>query len=455
MRIQLNLKLLKQEIKQTAYLAIPISIGQLGHVLTGVADYTMLGHTNPTEMAGATFATSIFFPFMILGLGFALGLTPLVAQNNGSKSLSKMSELFKTGFKINFFVGLVLFLFLLFLSTQLHILNQPPEVVEVCKKYFLLISISIIPIMLFSALKQFLEGLQNTLTPMIISLTGNVINVLLNYFLIFDHGSFGGLGIEGAGWATLIARSFMVILFLSFYCWKKRLRDILFSVLNNVFQFDHLKEILNIGLPISIYMFFEVTAFSAATFMMGWISEAHIAAHQAALSLASISFVVIMGVGNSGSIRTATYLGEQKIVGIKNVLFSVVIISLLLSTLSAFVFMFFNDELPFLFVNSNESEIIELASCLLLYAALFQFSDGLQVVFQGLLQGIGDVKIPSIIAASSYWFVGIPLGYLLTFYTSIGYSGIWIGLTVGLTFSAILQIKRYVYSFKKLLAKIP
>jgi MATE family multidrug resistance protein len=198
-------------------------------------------------------------------------------------------------------------------------------------------------------------------------------------------------------------------------------------------------------------MFFEVTAFSAATFMMGWISEAHIAAHQAALSLASISFVVLMGVGNSGSIRSATYLGEQKIVGIKNVLFSVVIISLLLSALSAFVFLFLNEDLPFLFVNANESEIVELTSCLLLYAALFQFSDGLQVVFQGLLQGIGDVKIPSIIAISSYWLIGIPLGYLLTFYTSFGYSGVWIGLTVGLTFSAIFQIIRYFYSFKRLL----
>ena len=450
--MQLKLKLLKQEIKKTAYLALPISIGQLGHVLTGVADYTMLGHTNPLEMAGATFATSVFFPFMILGLGFGLGLTPLVANSNGSGDSHKLRNLFKTGFKINFLIGLLLFSLLLLISSNLYLFYQPPEVIKVCKEYFILISISIIPIMIFSALKQFIEGLQNTITPMIISLLSNVLNVVLNYLLIFDHGSFGGLGIEGAGWATLISRSLMVIAFLGFYFWRSKLRTILFSVVKDIFHFGHLNEILNIGLPISIYMFFEVTAFSAATFMMGWISEAHIAAHQSALSLASISFVVIMGVGNSGSIRSATYVGEQKLNKVKNVLVSVVIISLILSTISAVVFLVFNSSLPFLFVNSNEVQIINFTSNLLLYAALFQFSDGLQVVFQGLLQGIGDVKIPSVMAVASYWLVGIPLGYILTFHTNVGYSGIWIGLSVGLTISAILQITRYRYSFKKLLA---
>ncbi len=449
--MRLNFKLLKQEIKKTAYLALPISIGQLGHVLTGVADYTMLGHTNPTEMAGATFSTSVFFPFMILGLGFALGLTPLVAKACGARDSIKLLNLFKTGFKINFLIGLVLFAILLFIGAHLNGFNQPPKVVEVCEKYFLLISISIIPIMLFSALKQFLEGLQNTITPMVISLVGNLLNVFLNYLLIFDHGSYGGLGIEGAGWATLIARSFMVIVFLGFYFWRISLRSILFSVFQDFFQFIHLRDILNIGLPISTYMFFEVTAFSAATFMMGWISEAHMAAHQAALSLASISFVVLMGVGNSGSIRSATYVGQRDVEKLKFVLLSVVVIALIISSLSAFLFLFFNTELPSLFVDSKEIEIVFFSSNLLIYAALFQFSDGLQVVFQGLLQGIGDVKIPSIIAVASYWVVGIPLGYLLAFHTSIGYSGIWIGLSVGLTISAIFQIIRYAYSLKKML----
>ena len=445
-------KLLTQEIKLTAILALPISLGQLGHVLTGVADYTMLGHTKPIDMAGATFATSVFFPIMILGLGFGLGLTPLAANSNGAKDGEKLKSLFRTSVKINLLLGLGMFGFLYWLSGHLEWFNQPKEVLEACRDYFLLISLSIIPIMIFQSLKTFLDGLKDTRTPMVISLLSNVLNVLLNYLLIFDHGSYGGMGIEGAGWATLISRVFMVVVFIGVYLWRKNLKPFIFASLNSILNFAHFKEIINIGIPISTYMFFEVTAFSAATFMMGWISEDHISAHQAALSLASISFVICMGVGNAGSIRTATYVGENNLDKIKGVAVSVVSISLLLSGLSAIVFLLFNENLPLIFVEAQEARILEYASVMLLYAALFQFSDGLQVIFQGLLQGIGDVKIPSLIAVASYWLIGLPMGYLLSFYTDVGYSGVWIGLTVGLTISAVLQILRYRYSFNKLLS---
>ena len=447
-----KLKLLRREIKLTALLALPISMGQLGHVLTGVADYTMLGHTEPLDMAGATFATSVFFPIMILGLGFGLGLTPLVANANGARDRDKLKTLFRTSLKLSLLLGLGLFAFLFWLSSHLDWFNQPDDVLEACRKYFMLISVSIIPIMIFQALKTFLEGLKDTLTPMIISLLSNALNVLLNYLFIFDHGSFGGMGIEGAGWATLISRVFMVVAFVGVYLWRKRLRTILAASLKQLSKFAHLKEILNIGLPISTYMFFEVTAFSAATFMMGWISDDHISAHQAALSLASISFVVCMGVGNAGSIRTATYVGEKRLRKIKGVVVSVVTISLILSSIAALIFLVFKDSLPLIFVDAQETQIVEFTSVMLLYAALFQFSDGLQVIFQGLLQGIGDVKIPSLIAIASYWAVGLPLGYWLAFHTSVGYSGVWIGLSVGLTISAILQISRYRYSFKRLVS---
>ena len=450
--MQSGYKSLSQEIKKTIVLALPICTGQLGNVLTSVADYTMLGHANPVEMAGATFATSVFFPFMIFGLGFGLGLTPLVANARGAKDFEKQKNLFVTSFKVNFLIGVLILCLLFWIGRHFNLFNQPDNVIDVCRKYFVLISLSIIPIMLFSTLKQYLEGLQNTLTPMIISLIGNVLNIILNYLLIFDHGGYGGLGIEGAGWATLFSRTFMFLTFFGYYLYFKKLRSVLISAFKNMTNFTLLKEITNISLPISVFMFFEVTAFSVATFIMGWVSEAHIAAHQAALSLASISFVIAMGVGNAGSIRSATYLGEGNLRKIGGVAKSVVTISLVLSTLFASIFLFFNDYLPLFFVDSDEKRIITLTSVLLLYAALFQFSDGLQVVFQGLLQGIGDVKIPSIIAAAAYWLIGLPLGYILTFYTNTGYTGVWIGLSVGLTFSAILQIARYKFSLRKLMS---
>lgn len=444
------MKLLTKEIKRTVQLALPIALGQLGHVITGVADYTMLGHLNPLAMAGATFATSVFFPIMILGLGFSLGITPLVAKANGARNQSKIAQLFGTGLKANLIIGIALFLVLLLLRENLVLFNQPPEVIAICKDYFLLISITIIQVMVFQALKQFVEGLQNTRTPMIISLIGNLVNIVLNVVFIFGWGSFEGMGIIGAGIATLIARSLMVVVFLIYFLRKPELRILLKNLQLKITVFPYLKEVLNIGLPISTYMFFEVAAFSAATFMMGWISDDHIVAHQAALSLVSISFVICLGIGNAGSIRTATLLGEKNIKGTINVVKAVVLLGLCLSVVFGSLFFIFNNQLPLIFVDSSQLTIIKYAAIMLVFGAIFQFSDSLQVIFQGLLQGIGDVKVPSAIAVGSYWVVGLPFGYYLAFHTSVGYSGIWIGLALGLTISAILQGFRFRYSFKKL-----
>ncbi len=440
-----------EEIKKTLLLALPIGIGQLGHVLTGVADYTMLGHHDSLEMASTTFATSVFFPIMILGLGFSLGLTPLVAKSNGAKDPLKVNQLFSTGLKLNFAIGIVLYLLLLLIAQYLFGFNQDPEVVEGCLTYFSIISISIIPLMIFQNFKQFVEALQDTLTPMYISLGCNVFNVILNYLLIFGVAGFPELGIVGAAISTLVSRVLMVVVFVFYFYTKKSKRILLVNALRTRIDFTFAKKIIEIGLPISIYMFFEVTAFSAATFMVGWISKDHLSGHQIALSLASMSFVVAMGVGNAGSIRTATYLGEQKIGKIKDVAVSVIFIVLSLSFLAALIFLVFKNQLPLIFVPSSETIIIKQASGMLVLAAIFQFSDGLQVALQGLLQGVGDVKIPSFIAVISYWGIGLPLGYWFAFNYGMSAQGIWVGLALGLTFSAVFQSLRYRHVLRKLI----
>lgn len=439
-----------EEIKKTFLLALPIGIGQLGHVLTGVADYTMLGHHDSLEMASTTFATSVFFPIMILGLGFSIGLTPLVAKANGANDPLKVNQLFSTGLKLNVALGVLLYLSLLLIGQYLFDFNQDPEVVEGCLTYFAIISISIIPLMIFQSFKQFVEALQDTITPMYISLGANVFNVILNYLLIFGVAGFPEMGIVGAAISTLASRVLMVIIFVLYFYAKQGNRALLISAIRTRIDFTFVKKILAIGLPISIYMFFEVTAFSAATFMVGWISKDHLSGHQIALSLASMSFVVAMGVGNAGSIRTATYLGKQQIGKIKDVAVSVIVIALSLSFVAALIFLIFKNQLPLIFVPSSETLIIEQAASMLVLAAIFQFSDGLQVVLQGLLQGVGDVKIPSFIAIISYWGIGLPLGYWFAFNYGMSAQGIWVGLAVGLTFSAILQALRYRYVLRQL-----
>lgn len=444
------MKLSIEEIKKTFLLALPIGIGQLGHVLTGVADYTMLGHHDSLEMASTTFATSVFFPIMILGLGFSIGLTPLVAKANGANEALKVKRLFSTGLKLNIVLGVLLYGALLLIGKSLFYFNQDPIIVEGCLTYFSIISISIIPLMIFQSFKQFVEALQDTVTPMYISLGCNVFNVVLNYLLIFGVAGLPELGIVGAAISTLASRCLMVFIFVIYFGLKKSTRELMMNAFKSRIEFKLMRDILAIGLPISVYMFFEVTAFSAATFMVGWISKDHLSGHQIALSLASMSFVVAMGVGSAGSIRSATYLGMKNFKKIKTVAVSVVLIALSLSFVAALIFLIFKDQLPLIFVPSRETIIIEQAASMLVLAAVFQFSDGLQVVFQGLLQGVGDVKIPSFIAIISYWAIGLPLGYWFAFNYGMSAQGIWVGLAIGLTFSAILQILRYRYVLKSL-----
>lgn len=444
------MKLSLSEIKPTILLALPIAIGQLGHVLTGVADYTMLGHHDSLEMAATTFATSVFFPIMILGLGMSIGLTPLVAKANGANEKEKTGKLFSTGIKLNGILGFILFGLLIFVAQLFDYFNQDPEVIEACLDYYLIISISIFPLMLFQGFKQYVEALQDTLTPMYISVFCNVFNIGLNYLLIFGELGFPEMGIIGAGISTLASRILMLLIFVVYFLYSKERRLLIQEVIKTKLNLKLSKEILNIGLPISVYMFFEVTAFSAATFMVGWISKDHLSGHQIALSLASMSFVISMGVGNAGSIRSATFLGKKNKEKIKSVATATILITLVLSLLAASFFLLLKDMLPLIFVPASETVIIAQASSMLILAAIFQFSDGLQVVFQGLLQGIGDVKLPSVIAILSYWAIGLPLGYCFAFQYGFSAQGIWVGLAIGLTFSAILQALRYKYSLKKL-----
>ncbi len=445
------MKLSFDEIKKTFLLALPIGIGQLGHVLTGIADYTMLGHHDSLEMASTTFATSVFFPIMILGMGISIGLTPIVAKANGAKETSKINKLFSTGLQLNTIIGIILYLGLLLLGENFSIFYQDPEVIEGCLTYFAITSISIIPIMISQSFKQFVEALQDTVTPMYISLGCNVVNVILNFFLIFGIAGFPEMGIVGAAISTLASRCLMVLIFSWYFYSKQNLRTLLMNTFKTKMDVALAKAILAIGLPISVYMFFEVTAFSAATFMVGWISKDHMSAHQIALSLASMSFVLAMGIGNAGSIMTATYIGEKRLDKIKGVAISVIIITLSLSLVTASIFLIFKDHLPLLFVPSHEELIITQAASMIILAAIFQFSDGLQVVFQGLLQGVGDVKVPSFIAVFSYWIIGLPLGYWCAFHYDMSAQGVWVGLAIGLTFSAILQILRYRHVLKQLL----
>lgn len=276
---------------------------------------------------------------------------------------------------------------------------------------------------------------------MIVVLLANIVNVFFNWVLIFGNLGFPALGLDGAGYATIFSRLFMAGA-LMFYV----LRSERFKVYGAYFNFKEfdlniIKRILRLGLPSGFQYFFEVGAFSFAVIMVGWLGTDQLAAHQIVISLASISFMASLGISTSGSIRVGNAVGRSDVNDTRRAGFSAVLLAASFMAFCGIIFVTFNQFLPTLYI--SDVNVISVASTLLIVAALFQISDGIQAVGIGILRGLTDVKIPTAITFFAYWILGLPIGYVLGFNYDLQVVGVWIGLLIGLTASAILLMIRF------------
>ena len=336
---------------------------------------------------------------------------------------------------------------MLLFSQSLSLLNQPEEVEALALPFLLIITASLIPLMVFQTFKQFVEGLSQTKQAMFITIAANLVNVFLNWLLIWGHWGFPELGFLGAAWATLISRVLMMVLMGGYVLTSKRYNDFKIQIFRFKPNWTLCQRILKIGIPTGFQFIFEVSAFSAAAIMMGWISVNALAGHQIALNLASISYMMATGVATAGMIRVSHYIGKEDYVGMKEVgrvVFGMVAAFMFVCALLFFAFRFY---LPTLYI--DDPEVISLAASLLILAGFFQISDGIQVVGLGVLRGMEDVKVPTLVTFFAYWALGLPLGYLLAFKFAFGESGIWIGLLIGLTITAALLFYRFEQLSKK------
>ena len=436
-----------KEIKTTFLLAYPVMLSQLGQVGVGVADSMMVGRLGALELAASSLANSIFFVVLMFGIGISMGLTPLVSKAYGKGKSNQISRLFSNSLFINFLTSLVLFGLILLFSQNLSILNQTEEVEVLALPFLLIITASLIPLMVFQTFKQFVEGLSQTKQAMFITIAANLVNVFLNWLLIWGHWGFPELGFLGAAWATLISRVLMMVLMGTYVLTSKRYNDFKIQIFRFKPNWTLCQRILKIGIPTGFQFIFEVSAFSAAAIMMGWISVNALAGHQIALNLASISYMMATGVATAGMIRVSHYIGKEDYVGMKEVgrvVFGMVSAFMFVCALLFFAFRFY---LPTLYI--DDPEVISLAASLLILAGFFQISDGIQVVGLGVLRGMEDVKVPTLVTFFAYWALGLPLGYLLAFKFAFGESGIWIGLLIGLTITAALLFYRFEQLSKK------
>lgn len=415
-------------------------ISQLGHITVGVFDSLMIGKVSVSQLAAVSLATSIFSFILLFCIGLSYGITPLISSSDRGKKY--VSSILYNGMLVNVISSILLVSFVILTKHLLSYLGQDEEVLFHTYSYLDIICISLIPLILFQTFKQFIEGLGFTKPSMYISVISNVINVVLNAVLIFGLFGFPRLEIIGAAYATLISRVIMFLLIL-IYC----LNDRRFSkyILKTKFlvNLNHIKDIFRIGFASGLQYIFEVGAFSVATVMTGSIGAIHLAAHQIALNLASISYMIASGIGSASMISLSYYDGKRNFEDMRRSGFASFLLVFILMIVSALVFIIFRNYLPVLYV--DDSGVINIASTLLIIAGLFQISDGIQAVGLGILRGIRDIKKPTIVTFISYWIISIPLSYFLGIEYGYGVYGIWIGLSVGLTLAAIFHVTRFNY----------
>ncbi|MEQ8715228.1 MAG: MATE family efflux transporter [Cyclobacteriaceae bacterium] len=439
----------KEHFLQNITLAYPVMLSQLGHVVVGVADSIMVGQLGTEELAAVSLGGAPFYVVMLFGIGVSYALTPLVAASDGQNQQSGIRSLLKHAVILDAVFGVLLFLLLYFGGPLLSYFDQEPVVVDLALPYLNIIAGSLIPVMIFQAFRQFAEGLSYTKQAMYISISANVVNIILNYFLIYGIWIFPELGMNGAGWSTLISRVLMVIVMIWFVFRFKDFKPYVTGFNLSNYEWKIWKKLLKIGIPSGLQFVFEVGAFAMAAIMVGWLGAVPLAAHQIALNLSGITYMTASGISAAATIRVGNQLGKNDISTLRRAGFTCTIMAAGFMAICGLVFILGKTLLPSYYV--DDVAVIALSADLLIVAAFFQISDGIQVVGLGSLRGLADVKIPTIVTMVAYWFIAIPVGYVLGITLDMGSIGIWIGLLIGLTLAAIAHLWRFQNLTRRLL----
>lgn len=418
----------------------------------------MVGQLGTTELAAVSLGNSFVFIAMSLGIGFSTAITPLVAQADGRNDVPKAQAVLSHGLVLLTFLGIALFGMVYLSRHAMFAMGQPPAVVALAFPYLRWVALSLVPLIIFQAFKQFTDGLSRTRPAMYATVFSNLLNIFLNYGLIFGLAGFPKMGVEGAAIGTLIARTAAVCFIMGYIHFHP-----LFAPYSLRFHFSSLrlnlfKKILSLGLPSALQMFFEVAFFTMAIWMSGLLGKNAQAANQIALNLSAMTFMFAMGLGVVAMIRVGNQLGKMAYHDLRRITQSIFLLIFLFDLVFCFIYLTFNDVLPWIYLDdkgiltkSDTLEVVAIAAGLLMISGFFQITDGLQAVILGALRGLQDVNIPTLITFISYMIIGLPISYYLGLYTPLKAMGIWIGLLTGLSTSAFLLFLRFEQQTKKLI----
>lgn len=438
------------EARGTLALALPIIAGQLGQVLMGVTDSYMVSQVGKIPFAASAFAGNIFNLFFIFGIGLLLAVPVLVARAHGEGRPRECGEFMRHGIVLATALSVLEIVLLLIVSFQLHRFAQPPEVVAETAVYFRIVTVSLLPVLLFQVMRQYSEAMGRPWAPMMLLLACVGLNVGLNWVLIFGHLGAPALGLVGAGWATLISR---VVAIVVLFWWLKRDAPEMDGRAAQAgaswpvrwiapLERARVATMLRIGVPASGQLLFEGGAFCAAAVMMGWFgSPDPIAAHQVAINCASITFMFMLGLSSAAGIRVGQCAGAGNSDRLRPIGFGALGMCVLGMVFSGTVISLARYEIAEAF--HLDASVTMLAAKLLMVAAIFQVFDGMQVVGAGMLRGLSDVRVPTAITFVAYWVIALPVGYFYGVRGSGGPVGVWIALAAGLAFAGVALTWRF------------
>lgn len=436
---------MRKEIKETLYLGWPIILGNLSQMFLGVIDSAMVGAIHSSQLAAASFVNNLLTIPLVLGFGLTMAISPLVAHSLGNGQINKPLVIAVNGLFVAFFMMLFLAVGIEFSQHYLlHNMGQDDIVVDLSASYLRWMTWSMLPMILFLVLKQFSDGLGETKWPMYLSLASLPVNGFLNYLFIFGHFGFPKMELMGAGLATFISRCLLLVSIIFLLIYKSVYKPYLQEVKQAfVLKSSGIKDILRVGIPSAIQYGMEAGAFAVSGIMSGWLGYVQQAAHQIALNMAAITYMVSLGISSAGSIRVANARGQGNIEQVKRIGYSNFSMAVVYGVICALILFIGRSGLPKLF--NDELEVLKYATGLMILAGVFQISDSTQAVGIGLLRGVQDMKIPTLIVLVAYWIVGLPVGYFLAFNLKWEVYGLWVGFIVALSASALLLFFRFRY----------
>ena len=416
-------------------------IGQLGIIILSFADTMMVGRCGTAELGAASFVNNMFNLVIVFSTGFSYGLTPFVGNHYGRGENASVGRILKNALAVNAVVaaGLMALMFILYLN--IHLLGQPAELLPLMRPYYIVLLISLLFVLLFNAFKQFADGITDTVTPMVILLGGNVVNIFLNWILIYGNCGMPRMGLLGAGVATLTARVLMLLCFVVVFFVAKRYRPYVQGFKEAAVNRKDFAALNKMGMPVGLQMGMETASFSLSTIMVGWLGTVALAAHQVMLTVGQLGFMMYYGMAAAVAVRASNFHGQGDMLRVRENVSAGFKIILVMAAAVSIPLLIMRNSLGYFFTDS--AEVAAMVAQLVIPFVIYQFGDGLQCNYSNALRGISDVKMVMVYAFIAYFLISLPSAYLFGFVFDWGLTGIWMSFPLGLTSAGLLFWHRY------------